>query len=65
MNSIDFRSSNVGMYSSFVRPLLFNLLTFIQALHPSEHVCLLVVLIFWSDIGLLVVVVVVVVVKQG
>lgn len=50
------------MYSYFLIPLLFNLFTFIQALHPSEHDRSIVLLYFWSNIGMLVVVVVVVVV---
>lgn len=57
--SIDFRSSNVGMYSNLVKLLLFSWFTFIQALQPSAHSFLVVVLMFWSDIGLLVVVVVI------
>lgn len=56
---MDFRSSNVGMYSNFVWLFfLFNWFTFIQALHPSEHDRSTVLLINWSNIGLLVVVVI-------
>jgi hypothetical protein len=54
--STDIKSSNVGIYSYFFSPLLFSRFTFIQALQPSEHDRSTVLLLFWSNIGILVVV---------
>jgi len=54
------------MYSNLVRLLLFNWFTFIQELQPSVHDSrTTVLLICWSDIGLLVVVDVVVVISSN